>query len=223
LTDPNRGYSYGYGFVIGYNKINWSADPVIFDCWEVRGFDIQIASNDGDKGKYGDYSNPNFNGRSCSVQLMCSTNYKASTDQIDQARYLMAIGDLIYQETLTVIPHRTSDDTSCPGDYLTSMIASIAVRPGKTEPPKPPPSGDFMATLPTIKKGSTGEYVERMQHLLAAAGYMNPANVANYDGVWGNGTDDAKKRFDLDHHLTPSPPTDCGPKSWESLMTGKVW
>jgi len=101
------------------------------------------------------------------------------------------------------------------------------VPPPKPTPepePTPPPSGDdWMANLPTIKKGNSGAYVERMQHLLAAAGYMNPTNGANYDGVWGNGTEDAKKRFDNDHGLTPSPPTDCGDKSWESLMTGKKW
>jgi hypothetical protein len=91
------------------------------------------------------------------------------------------------------------------------------------EPEPPPSGGDWMASLPTIKKGATGEYVERMQHLLAAAGYLNPANTANYDGVWGDGTDGAKARFDNDHGLAPSPPTDCGAKSWESLMTGRVW
>lgn len=80
-----------------------------------------------------------------------------------------------------------------------------------------------MAALPTIKKGDSGPYVERMQHLLAAAGYMNPGNTSNYDGVWGSGTDGAKVSFDNDHGLGPSPPTDCGAKSWESLMTGKVW
>ena len=80
-----------------------------------------------------------------------------------------------------------------------------------------------MANLPTIRKGDAGAYVERMQHLLAAAGYMDPANTANYDGKWGSGTDGAKARFDNDHGLTPSPPTDCGSKSWESLMTGKKW
>ena len=89
--------------------------------------------------------------------------------------------------------------------------------------PTPTPEGDWMANLPTIKKGDSNDYVARMQHLLAAAGYMNPANTANYDGVWGNGTDGAKQRFDVDHGLAPSPPTDCGDKSWESLMTGKRW
>jgi len=89
--------------------------------------------------------------------------------------------------------------------------------------PKPQPEGDWMAQLPTIKKGDSGPYVERMQHLLAAAGYMNPANTANYDGQWGSGTDGAKAKFDNEHGLTPSPPTDCGNKSWESLMTGRKW
>ena len=99
--------------------------------------------------------------------------------------------------------------------------------PGPTPPeptPTPPPTGDkdMAAIMPTIKKGQSGPYVERMQHLLAAAGNMNPGNVSNYDGVWGNGTDGAKKEFDNQHGLASSN-TDCGPKSWESLLTGKVW
>ena len=93
-----------------------------------------------------------------------------------------------------------------------------------TEPtvPPAPAEGDFMAALPTIKKGDSGPYVERMQHLLAAASYMDPANTSNYDGAWGNGTDGAKARFDADHGLGGSD-TSCGPKSWESLMTDRVW
>ena len=78
------------------------------------------------------------------------------------------------------------------------------------------------AIMPTIKKGDSGPYVERMQHLLAAAGFMDPGNTANYDGVWGNGTDGAKRNFDNAHGLA-SANTDCGPKSWESLLTGKHW
>lgn len=79
-----------------------------------------------------------------------------------------------------------------------------------------------MASLPTIKCGDSGDYVARMQHLLARAGYMNESNVSNYDGVWGSGTDGAKARFDSDHGLGGSD-TSCGNKSWESLMTGRVW
>ena len=51
---------------------------------------------------------------------------------------------------------------------------------------------------------------------------MNPGNVSNYDGAWGNGTDGAKREFDNAHGLA-GPNTDCGPKSWESLLTGKRW
>ena len=79
-----------------------------------------------------------------------------------------------------------------------------------------------MSNLPTIKKGAKGPDVKRMQHLLAAAGFMSESNTANYDGVWGDGTDGAKRSFDNDHGLGGSD-TDCGPKSWESLMTGRKW
>jgi N-acetylmuramoyl-L-alanine amidase len=102
--------------------------------------------------------------------------------------------------------------------------ARISTTPSPEPEPTPPPTGgDWMADLPTIKKGDTGPYVKRMQHLLAAAGFMNEANAANYDGVWGNGTESAKVGFDKAKGLTPSPPSDCGDKSWESLITGKTW
>jgi len=58
---------------------------------------------------------------------------------------------------------------------------------------------------------------------LVANGFMNEANTSNYDGQWGNGTDTAKAKFDNAHGLTPSPPTDCGAKSWESLLNGWKW
>jgi len=99
----------------------------------------------------------------------------------------------------------------------------VPVPPEPTPVPPDPSSGDdFMASLPNIQKGDTGPYVVRMQHLLAAGGFMNPGNTANYDGVWGNGTDGAKSNFDHAHGLGGSD-TSCGPKSWESLMTGRVW
>lgn len=83
--------------------------------------------------------------------------------------------------------------------------------------------GALMHTIDGISdlsRGATGGDVKRMQHLLAASGYMNEANVSNYDGVWGNGTDGAKQRFDNDNGLLPSPPTDCGRKSWTALLNG---
>jgi hypothetical protein len=115
-------------------------------------------------------------------------------------------------------------------DDVRACVMEIMGKPPQPQPspepePTPPPSGggDWMADLPTIKKGDSGPYVKRMQHLLAAAGFMNEGNTANYDGVWGNGTESAKVGFDKAKGLTPSPPSDCGDKSWESLITGKTW
>lgn len=88
----------------------------------------------------------------------------------------------------------------------------------------PPPEPDEVETesvtieLPVLKLGMTGDAVKRMQHLLAAAGFMDESNVSNYDGDWGNGTEQAKIRFDTAHDLLPSPPTDCGPASWRALL-----
>ena len=76
--------------------------------------------------------------------------------------------------------------------------------------------------IPNLSRGDSGADVKRMQHLLAAAGYMNANNMANYDGEWGNGTDSAKARFDSDHGLGGSD-TSCGQKSWTSLLNGQSW
>lgn len=73
--------------------------------------------------------------------------------------------------------------------------------------------------LGNLVKGNSGPAVKRMQHLLAACGFMNEANTGNYDGSWGDGTDNAKVKFDNASGLTPSPPTDCGNKSWTALLT----
>ena len=83
--------------------------------------------------------------------------------------------------------------------------------------------GDDWAALcgpmPNLYKGNSGYNVKVMQHLLAACGFMNEANVSNYDGKWGSGTEQAKINHDNAAGLVPSPPTDCGPKSWTALLT----
>jgi hypothetical protein len=92
--------------------------------------------------------------------------------------------------------------------------------PGPTPEPTPPATNwpaSLTSSLPSIAKGDSGWMVKRMQHLLAAHGYMNEGNVNNYDGAWGNGTDGAKQRFDADHGLGGGSDTSCGPKSWAAL------
>lgn len=73
--------------------------------------------------------------------------------------------------------------------------------------------------IPDLVKGDQGPDVKRMQHLLAACGFMNEGNVSNYDGMWQSGTDAAKQEFDRASGLLPSPPTDCGQQSWTALLT----
>lgn len=139
LNDPNRGYSYGYSFVVGPNPIKWDADPVVFDTWEVRGFDIRPAANNGDFPPWSNFHDPNFNGRSLPIQIMCSVAYPATPDQRLQFRWMAALADQVYGEVLTVQPHRLSDQTSCPGDFLAAAIPSLTVRPSDPTPPPPPP------------------------------------------------------------------------------------
>ena len=107
-------------------------------------------------------------------------------------------------ELVKLNPPSTSSTVIHPGDKL-------IVKAGTTPPTPTPPTGgkDMAAIMPTIKKGDKGDYVERMQHLLAAAGFMDPGNTSNYDGKWGNGTDSAKAKFDSAHGLGGSD-TSCG-------------
>lgn len=74
--------------------------------------------------------------------------------------------------------------------------------------------------IPTLNQGATGANVARMQHLLAADGFMNEANVANYDGVFGSGTAGALSRFKGSVGLLGA---SCDPQTWQSLLTGKHW
>jgi hypothetical protein len=81
--------------------------------------------------------------------------------------------------------------------------------------------GALMHTIDGIAdhQGQKGADVKAHVALLAANGYMNEANTSNYDGVWCNGTENAKIAYDNAAGLTPSPPTDCGKNSWTALLT----
>lgn len=86
---------------------------------------------------------------------------------------------------------------------------------GQIEPPKVEPVKDD--TLPTIKKGSRGEYVQLLQTKLAMLGY----NLGSYgvDGDFGKDTDAAVKKFQTDSGMTAD--GIVGPKTWEALNKGQ--
>jgi hypothetical protein len=106
---------------------------------------------------------------------------------------------------------------------------SIALKPqdgARTPAPSPVDASSVegvVRTMRALKNGDSGREVKVMQHLLAAAGYLDEGNPKNYDGNWRTGTDAAKERFDRDHGLHTPGDTSCGPRSWESLLTGRTW
>ena len=73
-------------------------------------------------------------------------------------------------------------------------------------------------TLPTLRKGSRGEYVTKLQTLLIQQGYdVGPTGA---DGKYGDRTAQAVTRFQNDHGLKPDGV--CGPMTWEALLDGKT-
>lgn len=73
--------------------------------------------------------------------------------------------------------------------------------------------------LPVLKKGSKGDSVKAMQHLLMANGYkMMSASgkVYSADGSFGGATELALKAFQEDSNLEVD--GSCGPKTWRKLL-----
>lgn len=102
---------------------------------------------------------------------------------------------------------------------ISAYMGGEAPPPITTEPDDDFDMVSVTMSLPVLKKGDQGDAVKRMQHLLSAAGYLDE-NPDYFDGDWGNVTEDAKVAFDVHHGLTPSPPSDCGAKSWKALLDG---
>ena len=74
-----------------------------------------------------------------------------------------------------------------------------------------------MPTLPTLRRGSSGEYVTLLQTKLIQLGYDVGATGA--DGRYGAKTEAAVKAFQKDHGLVADGIT--GPRTWEALQTGQ--
>lgn len=79
--------------------------------------------------------------------------------------------------------------------------------------PKGLEEGDLPVTLPTLRKGSSGEYVTKLQTMLIQRGYdVGPSGA---DGKYGAKTTEAVKRFQKNVGLTADGVT--GPKTWAAL------
>jgi peptidoglycan hydrolase-like protein with peptidoglycan-binding domain len=64
---------------------------------------------------------------------------------------------------------------------------------------------------PTLKKGSKGNPVRRLQSRLTAAGY----DVGGVDGIFGAKTETGVKKFQRDNHLTSD--GIVGPRTWAKV------
>jgi peptidoglycan hydrolase-like protein with peptidoglycan-binding domain len=72
--------------------------------------------------------------------------------------------------------------------------------------------------IPNLQVGSYGLDVQRMQRMLSANKFMDPANQANFDGQFGSGTQTAVKEFQKARLLTVD--GKCGQQTWTSLLYG---
>ena len=77
--------------------------------------------------------------------------------------------------------------------------------------------GSVPSDLPTLRRGSRGEYVTLLQTKLIQLGYDVGGTGA--DGVYGAKTEAAVKAFQKDHGRVAD--GICGAKSWNALATGK--
>lgn len=124
----------------------------------------------------------------------------------------------------------------CPGDAKIAQIPQIIGRaralrgagpitPTPTPSPTPPTGGFDMADLPRITVVKTrikGPYFGRIQGLLQAAGLYQNFKVDNISGP-GTYTEFGKFQVAFNCGTNGKPDYVCGPKSWESLLTGKKW
>lgn len=92
-----------------------------------------------------------------------------------------------------------------------------------TPAPSPTSNGESLVSLlPTLKLGSEGEAVRRLQAVLTVDGH--PLAV---DGVFGTETESAVSAFQRENSVPDSVKSDgngdgiVGPKTWESLLTYK--
>ena len=78
--------------------------------------------------------------------------------------------------------------------------------------------GNTPSDLPTLRRGSSGEYVTLLQTKLIQRGYNLGASGA--DGKFGAKTELAVKDFQKNNGLTAD--GICGPKTWEALQSGST-
>ena len=114
-------------------------------------------------------------------------------------------------EQRPLYPHLRDEVKDNMADAESKLAEMKAIFTGKAvEVPTPTPPAP---TKPTLRKGSSGQYVTLLQTELINRGYSCGASGA--DGKFGNGTLAAVKAFQADHGLTVD--GIVGPATWAAL------
>lgn len=120
LTDPKRGYSLGYG---------WLVDPQ-GHVWEIRGATIRNAANKGRTGI--------ANRTTVSIIVIVDDQDPANLAQLAALNELLAHLDELVAGELDTIRHGDLDATPCPGAGITAQYHAGLIR--KARPTQPTPT-----------------------------------------------------------------------------------
>lgn len=160
-----RGYSYGYGHIVGL-----LGDHAV----AARGWDLRNAANVGTQAKTGV---SNFNPFSVSTQLLVNLTQKASAEQIEAFAWLHLEAEKRAGRRLWLKGHGQVGDTSCPGriaeqyHLLADAIERERARRVAPAPPPPPPA-EGQGTL--LVNGWYKRGVEEWAWSIATNIYDNP-------------------------------------------------
>ena len=100
-------------------------------------------------------------------------------------------------------PHLDFGSTLCPGRALMNVLRDINLYADADTPPTPPPLE--YALPPTLREGSTGDDVRKLQQLLM-----------KHDGIYGPMTAAVVREYQRQHGLTVD--GICGPQTWTSIL-----
>jgi hypothetical protein len=135
LTDPKRGFSLGYG----YSVVSDTSHPLDGEAFEVRGSDLNMASNPGVKwNAQGGSPSGNSNDWTGSILLIGSNRQGATPKAAATVRRLLSEWHTEAGTTLIrPLAHSTFDYTQCCGPHYTADLAAGLFDPAG-QPTVPP-------------------------------------------------------------------------------------
>ncbi|QSB05419.1 peptidoglycan recognition protein family protein [Natronoglycomyces albus] len=153
------------------------------------------------------------------------SNTEPSHTLKNHLQVLYSIMNSMAGKTLAVRTHRQVNPTACPGTRLHNwVLGNLDGNPGDDDPGDDNPANwleDLIMSLPTLRRGSSGASVRRVQGLCVAYGGTPRREVENsggVDGSFGPGTERAVRAVQADG----APPVDgiVGRITWTKLIAG---